>query len=336
MINQIILISLAVLLVLLAGLFAGAETGMYRLSRLRLRVGIERKKFSFVILGKILHDSSALLISMLIFTNLAYYITTSIVAYILLGVLRNEHTAELFTTLLIAPVLFVFSELIPKNLFFYRADSIMPFVSPILLPFHKVFTWCGVVPLLKFVSRSFGRPVSSPFASKTVIFAVRQPHIRAVLHETREEGLFSHVQSDIMSRMVSLSNVDIGSVMTPIDRVQSVSADSDSTALLNVLEKSAFTRLPVYEHSPANIFGFINIYDCLNRPEPLADLRKLVKPIRKLPETTIITEAINVMQAENQKIVLVTRTTGLGRERPVGIVTMKDLVEELLGELTEW
>jgi CBS domain containing-hemolysin-like protein len=325
-----------VFLVVLAGLFAGAETGIYQLSRLRLRLGIEEKRLSFVMLGRSLRDSPGLLISMLAGTNLSYYLATSIVTFFLLGKVRGEHTAELFTTVITAPVLFVFSELIPKNIFFYRADSVMPRIGPVLFAFHKLFTWCGIVPLLKFVSRIFGRVTGLPALSETAVAAVRQPHIKAIFQATREESFLSPVQTDIIKRVANISHLGIKSVMTPINKVQMVELNSDRPALLNKLKKYAFTRLPVYEGSPANIVGFINIYDCLTSPERFSDLHNFVKPIRKLGADTIVTEAIKIMQSENRKIVLVVRTGHAGRDRPIGIVTMKDLVEELLGELTEW
>ncbi|MHC4213422.1 MAG: DUF21 domain-containing protein, partial [Planctomycetota bacterium] len=149
MAHKIIMIIIAVLAVALGGLFSGAETGMYQLSRLRLRLGIERKKIRYVVLGKAMRDSNALLLSMLTGTNLANYIVTSIVTMMLLSILSNDHTAELFATLITAPTLFVFSELIPKNVFFYRADSLMPFFAPVIYAFHRLFTFCGVVPMLK-------------------------------------------------------------------------------------------------------------------------------------------------------------------------------------------
>jgi CBS domain containing-hemolysin-like protein len=204
MIKSIILILVIVFSVIFAGLFAGAETGIYQLSRLRLRLGIEKKRLSFIILGKSLRDSSALLISMLIGTNLAYYLTTSIVTFLLLSKLQAEHTAELFATLITAPLLFVFSELIPKNIFFYRSDILMPCVAPILFSFKTLLTWCGMVPVLKFVSRIFARLTGSPRPSETAITAVRQSHIRTVLRETREEGFLSPVQTDIMNHLASI------------------------------------------------------------------------------------------------------------------------------------
>ena len=336
MVNSTVLILVAVFGVVLSGLFAGAETGMYQLSRLRLRLGIEKRRLSSVILGKCVRDRSALLLSVLIGNNLTHYFVTSIVTYMLLSKVRVAHTAELFAAFITVPVLFVFGELIPKNIFFYRADYLMSLVAPLLLIFHKLFSWCGAVPLLKFMSGIFAKLAGSAAPLETVTTVVQRPHIRAIVAETREEGILSSVQTDIINRLVSISNTPIGAVMTPINKVEMVDASSDNSALLDKLKKCAFTRLPVADQRPANIVGFINIYEALSSPEQFTELRNFIKPIRKLTGNTTVIDAINIMQRENQKIVLVTRTGRGGRERPIGIVTMKDLVEELLGELAEW
>ncbi|MHC4424227.1 MAG: CNNM domain-containing protein [Planctomycetota bacterium] len=346
MVNSIILILAVVLFVILGGLFAGAETGLYQLSRLRLRLGIEKKRLSFVVLGKVMGDSSGLLLSMLIGTNLAHYLATSIVTYLLLSRVEAEHIAELFAMLLTAPTLFVFSELIPKNIFFYRADSLMPCFAAVLFAVHKFFTWSGVVPLLKFILRVFARAAGAPVSAETVIPDVRPSHIKAIFRETREEGFLSPVQAEIIDRVVSIPNITIRSVMTPINKVemaeQSINKvemaeqSTDKLALLDKLKKSAFTRLLVYDRWRVNIVGFVNIYEVLGSGQEFTDLRNFTKPIRRLSSELTVSDAISIMQKENQKIVLVTRVGHLGRERQIGIVTMKDLVEELLGELAEW
>ncbi len=336
MTNSIILILVIVLSVAAAGLFAGAETGMYRLSRLRLRLGVEKKRLSFILLSRIMHDSPALLFSMLIGTNLAEYLATSIVTIFLLNRLQSEHSAELLAMFLAAPLLFVFSELIPKKIFFYRADTLMPRLSPVLFGFHKLFSWSGVVWLLKGLSGVLARLTGSPVSSKTAMSAAQQSHIRAILQDTREESFLSPVQTDIIGRLVDISNVSIRVVMTPIGKTWTVDVSSDRSVLLEKLKKCSFTRLPVVDRRSAGVVGFINIYDCLSWPGQLTDLYRFVKPIRKLDANTTVIDAINVMQSEKQKIVLVTRAGHAGREKPVGIVTMKDLVEELIGELAEW
>ena len=325
MIANIILISLIVFSVILAGLFAGAETGIYQLSRLRLRLGIEKKRLSFVILGKALRNRAALLLSTLLGNNLAHCVATSIVTYMLLRYLEAEHTAQLLATFITVPTLFVFAELVPKSVFYYRSDSLMPRISPVLFVFDRLFTFCGAVPLLRVLSGFFARLTGSASPSAAVITAVHHP-VRAIVQEMREEGLFSGVQTDIMDRLTEISHLSINSVMTPISRVEKVDLNSDRPTLLEKLKRYPFTRLLVYEGQPANIVGFINIYDSLSSAGQFTDLRGLLKPIRRLVADTSVIDAMNVMQSENQKIVLVTQIGPAGREKPVGIITIRDLL----------
>lgn len=333
---MVLLILAAVVMVVLAGLFAGAETGVYQLSRVRLRLGIEKRRLLFVLLGKVMRDSAALLLSLLIGTNLAHYLATSVVTYIFLTKIGGEHTAEVFATACTAPILFVFSELIPKNIFFYRADFLMPYVAPLLLVSHTFFSWCGAVPLLKGMSSLFGRVTTSHVSAQTIATAAQRYHIRSVFHDTHEEGILSSVQVNIVDRLVGISHVRIRSIMTPINRVQMVDSTADKTALLAKLKEHEFTRLLVYEHRPANVVGFINIYEVLSAPDSFSDLRSFVKPIGKLGANTAVIDAINTMRTQRQEIILVVRQSPTGRERAIGIVTMKDLAEELLGELAQW
>jgi CBS domain containing-hemolysin-like protein len=338
MANSIALILTVTFLVALGGLFSGSETGLYQLSRLRLRLGVEKKRLPFVILGRCLRDSSGLLLSLLIGNNLVNYLATSLVTGAFLSQLgaEYEHRAEVLATLLMVPILFVFSELIPKNLFFYLADVLMPYFSPFFYTFHRILSLSGIIPLLKFIARIFASLAGLAASSKTVMTSTQRHKVQAILQDTHEEGILSSVQSDMISRLVSISHIHIRTVMIPLGNVRTVDVDSDRATLLNKLKKSAFTRLPVTENRPTNVIGFIDIYDALSSSEQFDNLKKYVEPIRKIDADTNVTDAINIMQKENQKIVLVTRGGRIGKERAVGIVTMKDLVEELLGELAEW
>lgn len=329
-------ILLIVLFVIAGGSFSGAETGMYQLSRLRLRLGVEKKRLLFVMLGRCLHDSSGLLLTMLIGTNLANYFFTSIVTGMFLAEVGNEHKAEVLATLVTVPVLFIFAELIPKNIFLYRSDVLMPYLSPLLYALRKLLSFCGVLPLLKLVSSFFTRLAGPAASSRTVITSAQRHKIQAILRDTHEEGILSPVQSDIVNRLITISHIHLRSVMIPINKTELVDVNADDSALRGKLEKSAYTRLPVYSVDTSNIVGFVNIYEALSSSQEFANLDAFLKPIRRIDADTAVTDAINIMQRENEKIVLVTKSGRLGRERPVGIATMKDLVEELLGELAEW
>jgi len=330
------LILIAVFFVLLSGLFSGAETGMYRLSRIRLRLGIEKNLLPYVILGRCLHDSSGLLISILAGTNLANYLATSIITYMFLCKLGTEHTAELAATIIMSPVLFIFAELIPKSLFFYRADTLMPPVAPVMFIFHKFLTYSGMVVLFKKLSQTFTHLAGMKMPSQIRPGVFKEHQITAILNDTQQEDILSSVQINIISRLAVISSMRIRRVMVPIGRVRMIEQNSGREILLKKLQQSAFTRFLVYSQVRTNIVGFINIYDCLCSTEKYSDLSGFTKPVRRLSAETSVYDTITIMQREKHKIVLVVKPVATEREKPVGIVTMKDLVEELLGELAQW
>jgi len=301
-----------------------------------LRLGVENNQISYKLLNRCVHDGTGLLLSILIGNNLTHFISTSIITYILTKVLGTGHFTEIFATLVTVPILFVFAESIPKNLFFYRSDFLMPYMAPFLYVFHRILKLCGAVRILKFISSFFARLAGSSTTSKTVISSAQRHAVQAILQDTHEEGILSSIQTDIINRLVKVSNVHIKSVMIPIEKVQTADLNSNNAALLNILKEHSFTRFPVIDTNMGDFTGFINIYEALSSSQQFSNLENFIKPIRKIDCETTVTDAINFMQDHKQKILLVTKSFRAGKERPAGIVTMKDLVEELLGELAEW
>jgi len=328
-------ILVALLLVLLAGLFEGAETGVYRLSRLRLRLGVERRQWLSTLLARVMEDSTGLLLSLLIGTTLSHYVATSIITGMFLNLVTSEQAAEFYATVVMTPLLFVFSQLIPKNVFLYWADAFTSLVSPLLYVNYQILRWSGVVPLLRWMSTLFARLIGAHIPDQVMITSSRGREIRALVRDTQEEGLLSRVQMEMVDRIVNIPSLRLSTVMVPLERVESVNTRSDRAALLAKLSQQALTRLLVWRDTPDNIIGFIDIYDALGSDAPYESLEDFVRPLRRLDADTPVMDAIDMMRREEQKIVLVTRLRAK-REVPAGIVTMKDLVEELVGELTEW
>lgn len=333
MINLIYII-VFLIAVLLAGLFAGAETGVYQLSRLRLRVGIEQKKLSFVLLGKSIKDGAGLLISLLLGANLANYIATMSMTYLILRQVHEEKLAVILTTVISTPVFFVFSELIPKNLFYYRANDLTAAVGPVIYGFDLLARWCGVTPVIKLLGRLYSHTGRSHAAMRSTALTTNLRHFDAILLETHEEGVLSHIQTDMMSRLGHVSQLQVPAVMTPITRIRSVDINSSKKQLLETCRQYPYTRYPVCKQRHGNLTGLIDIYQCLTEDKDYKNLDEFVQPLSHISANTKVMEAIDLMQKEKQKMLAVVRD-GHG-QKVMGIVTMKDLVEELLGELAEW
>jgi len=332
--HRLLGILLAFAMILLAGLYEGAETGVYRLSRLRLRLGAEQGRWSAILLARAMRDSTGFLLSLLIGTNLAQYVATSLITGMFLDVV-SERAAEFYTTLVLAPLLFIFAQLIPKNVFLHRADLLTSSLAPLLYVSYRVFTWSQVVPLLKLLSNAFARLIGSSVSTRPVTVSGPRHPVRAILRDTQEEGLLSGVQAEMIDRIANIPGVRLSTVMVPLHQVRTLGIGADRAALLGEVAKHAATRLPVWRNDPAEIVGFINVYEVLCSGEEFHGLEKFLLPIRSLDADTSMTDAINIMRRDHLGIVLVTRRRGR-REVPLGIATMKDLVEELLGELSEW
>ena len=322
--------------VFLTGLFAGAETGIYQVSKLRLRLGIQKKRFSSIILGKALQDTPGLLTSTLVGTNLSIYAVTIAVTYIILKKTQLEHSAEFIAMIVTAPVLFIFSELIPKSLFFYHSDTIMLRIAPLLFGFYKFLSWCGIISIFKYLSWIMAKLTHTPIPTKGIINAVHRHETVAFFKDIHEEYFLSTVQTDIANRLLLVSNTTINGVMTPLKKTQLVSVNSNRRMVLDIVKKCEYTHLPVYKTVQSNIIGFINVYDVLCSKKIIIGLYDFLKPIEKISQNTLVTNAMEVMQAKKEKIALVVRVTHEKHEIPVGIITMKDLVEELFGELGSW
>ena len=321
---------------LLTGLFAGAETGMYQLRRIRLRLAVEKKQNLALLLARTLRDGPGLLVSMLIGTNIAVHVATSTVTMQLAQGAKTEHAAEWMATLITTPVLFVSSELIPKNLFLFRADTLMPMVSPVLFGVQEVLRWCGAIRLLQVVSKFFARLTGTPSPSKRALESLHRHEIAAILKDTQEEGFLTGVQTGIMNRLAIASTVPVKAVMTRFQQAQKVEVNGNRDSLRSVLEHHNFTRILVYRDKPERILGFVNVYEAMESGASFDSVEPFLNSLESIDADTPVTDAIDRMQRDKLKILLVTHTQRHKSDRPVGIITMKDLAEELLGELAVW
>ncbi len=327
-------IGLCFLLLFCAGYFAGSETGIYRVSRFRIRLGMQQRRPFYSLLTDLLQDGHGTILSTLIGTNVFCYLATSLITYILLGLVANPHTAEFVATLIMAPILFIYVDIIPKSIFYYRADILMPLLSPLLWVFHVLLTGSGIIALLKWISQWLNRLLGSSADTTTAISITGRHEIRQIIHESREEGFLSTIQRDILHRMVDSQDIHLDPLLIPLDRVEALNITSDRTAVYDVLQRSPFTRIPVFEQTRDKIIGFVCPIDILVHPEVFSDLRPFLQEIGRLPNNISILEAMDRMTKRKDRIAYVWdgKKSAKSDLPAIGIITLKDLIEELIGD----
>jgi CBS domain containing-hemolysin-like protein len=329
MILNLLMFCIIVLLVILSAFFSGSETGFYRLSRFRLRLGVEQNRPFYATLFRLVRDGQSLVMSILVGNNLVNYLLTSIVTVLLFGRLRDQGMGVLYTTLLVTPVLFVFGEMIPKILFYHWADYLIPRLTWLLWFTHKAFTLTGAVGALQWVSDRLSRLFRLGADTAAAVDATQRHQVSQIIHETREEGLLSHVQREMIERLLKIPNVPVQKVMTPFGKAKKVSVQTSRQALLGHLAESSFARQPVCALD-GTVLGYIAIFEVLGGEQDFADLQGYVRPMIKLEPTHSAIDAINLLCRKREKIALVQSAQS---KQPLGIITLTDLVEELTGEL---
>lgn len=332
MVQLILQLGLIVLLILVGAFFAGSETGVYRLSRFRLRIGVEQGKSAFKVLSSLLRDGQGLMLSLLLGNNLTNYFITYLVTLLIYKHADDHHWAEVYATAVLTPVLFIFAEVIPKNLYYYRADILMPLLVWFNLIFHRIFTFSGAIAVLKGISKALTFVLRLDVDTAKAVDATQRHQVHQIIHETQEEGLLSESQKDMMSRLIDIPGIAVASVMIKLKDVEMVSVRTDHAALLEHLKHTTHTRQLVYEADRNTIVGFIRIYDALGLDETFSDLRHAMSELIEIDRKNSVLEAINRLRNHPAKIALVVEQTKHAK-KPVGIVTISDLIEEMTGEL---
>lgn len=318
-------------LIVLSGYFSGSETGFYRLSRFRLRLGVEQNRPFYATLFELVREGQATIMTILVGNNLVNYILTSLVAVMLYSRLSDQRLAEVYTTAILSPVLFVFGEMIPKILFYHWADILIPRSSWFLWSVHKALTKSRIIATLSWFSDRLARLFRLETNTAAAVDATQRHQVFQIIHETREEGLLSDVQRDMITRLLHIPNVPLQTLMVPFEKVETVAVNSSRRELLEHLAVTSHTRQPAC-NPDGGIVGYVPIYDVLGSEADFADLRAFVRPIITLEPTCSAIDAMNALCRQREKIALIQSSQS---KRPLGIIALTDLVEELTGELAE-
>ncbi len=324
-----------VVFVAIFGLFSGSEIGLYCVNQTRLRLAVHRGKPEAVRLQALFADRAGLLFTTLLAQNLANYLAPVCLTIAFLETLATdtaevrERRAELYTTIILTPVVFVFGEVVPKNLFQRSADQLMHRISGLLRVTHVLFQMTGLVWLQRRISEFMISRLNRTPTSGSALHT--RLDIYQMLREGAAEGALSLTQSAILERVHRLESVQVRTVMVPWNQVQMLPADATREQIESLIRQARHSRLPVYRDDRRNIVGVVHIIDVLTSPagKPLGDMMR--RPI-ELDADIPVRDALLTLQRECRRMAIVIDPRG----RCLGILTVKDLVEEIIGELAAW
>ena len=203
-------------------------------------------------------------------------------------------------------------------------------VAP-FVPFVRLFVWIvwPIQAILEFnvsVLHLSEEETSEPIAE--------QQAIEAFVDAATEEGIIEQDEARLIEQVVEFGDKRVRDVMTPRPDVIAIRAAATLEELRDLVVETKFSRLPVYEKTLDDIVGIAMARDMLEVPDRDAarrTVRELMRPALFVPETKFGSELLKEMQRKNQQMAIVIDEYGL----MAGVVTIEDLVEEIVGEIGE-
>lgn len=223
----------------------------------------------------------------------------------------------------------IFGELVPKSIALMHPEKIglrtarsIDIFSKILYLFVKLLTFSTSI-----VLSPFGR---KPFTDRAYI---TEEEVRILIKEGGKYGVFEPVEEKILQHVFEFTDMSAKEVMVPITQIVAIQIDKTPEEIKKIIEEEQFSRYPVYGKDLQDIRGVLHAKDfftLLNIPGQV-DIRKIIKPPFFIPETMKLSLLLNEMQKRRTHMaMLVDEYGGIS-----GLVTIEDLLEELVGEIRD-
>ncbi len=320
MIESIPLLVVIVSLLFLSGFFSGAETSLFSLNKIERRRIVEKHPFIGKTVNNLLDRPRRTLITILIgnmaMNTLAIVIVThGAVQYF--GGIGVSFTVAVFTGILL-----LFGEIMPK-VFAIRNNILIAELSAVTLDmFAKLI----------FPFRFIVRKISDFVLSFLVHSAhhkadlISEDELKALVKIGEEEGVLKKEEVRMITRLINLGERTVKQIMTPSTDFVAFNIEEGSEALAELIRKSHFNYIPVYENSIDNLLGVISTQEFMLSSEP--DIRKLIHVPDYIPETKRIDDLLTEFRFKEKRFAICVDEYG----GVSGLVTFDDILEEVFGE----
>jgi CBS domain containing-hemolysin-like protein len=305
--------------------FSAAEMAFIAANRLRLRhLAEEGSTTAAQYLEGFRHPERSLSTAMMGVT-IAHIIAASVATWALLD--RFGHAAPFVVTLLLTPVMLVFGEIIPKAV-------AREWATTLILRLYRPLTWASVL-LAPFVALAHAivSAVLRPFGAghaDTRQFVSRE-ELKALLQLEPGEADVTTQEAEMIDKIFDLGDTTVREVMVPLVEVAMLPEDAPPEEAIRLIQQRGFSRIPMYRERDTHVVGVVAAMDLLSRGAEVGTLAELMRQPYFVPETKRIDDLLREMQRHRIHLAIVVDEYG----GSTGIVTLEDIVEEIVGEIQD-
>ncbi|MCL2647685.1 MAG: CNNM domain-containing protein [Phycisphaerales bacterium] len=318
--------------------YAGTEIGIFSLSKIRLRLRVAKQDANALQLNEWLRNPTYALEGLLISQNLMSFIFTLAVTNVLALQGFSETARALISIAIVTPMALVLGDIMPKDLFYVHANSWMYCMAPLVKWQFRVITVVPLLPIVHVLARWSTRVMGSEFAGKRVAVVGPRAEILTLFQESAATGMLTGTQQDLVQRALRLARISVKEVMIPWNRVVGVPSVISREGFRALVKRYNVSRLPVLGRSTTEVLGIVDVMETLAPATKgtggggAFKLSAHLHPVMTLIAEQNVRSATTLMQRARQTIAVVVDL----QNRAIGLVTMKDLIEELVGDLESW
>jgi Mg2+/Co2+ transporter CorB len=315
------------LLILLSAFFSSSETALTAVSEARIHeLALQGNKRANTI-EKILAKKEKMISTILIGNNLVN-IVVSVYATSFAISFFGEFDL-IFVTILLTIFLVIFAEVMPKTYAFSNADKLALAVAPVINFFIFILTPAT------FITEMLAKIVSKP---KIKDEDAKTEELRGMIRLHAGNESRGKERSKMMSSMLDMDEVTIEAVMTHRGGVTMIDIAEEPEEAFKIIGESPYTRIPIYSGTPDNIIGILHakeLFRTLRRRNfkdiSSVKLSELMSQPYFAPETTLLLDQLEVFKTRREHFAVVVDEYGDFR----GIVTLEDIIEEIVGEIDD-
>jgi putative hemolysin len=312
--------------------FAGSETAFMTLNRPRLKFKADSGDKQAAAIKRIVNKPDRLLGVILLGNTVANIAAASLFAFIVAAYAPKEHvdTVGFVGSIVLALVVLVFCELTPKIIAATHPEQT---TRKVLLPVRfSIWLLSPISRLAAWIANQTVRIVGIPPKASPFAIGPSEDEIRAMIAGSSESSMPAD-KREMLHNIFEIGTTQVREIMIPRGEVTAVGIDDPIPEILDVVNKTNYSRIPVYRGDFDNPLGILYVKDLLpyiQRSEDI-NLHSLIRPVRFIPDSARLDAVLRQLQSMRLHMAVVVDEFG-GIE---GIITLEDLLEEIVGEIRD-
>jgi putative hemolysin len=310
---------------LVTALFSAAEMSFIAANRLRLRHLAEAGNRNATRYLEAFKQPERLLSTAMMGSTIAHIAASSVATWALMPAVGPA--AALVVTLLLTPLMLIFGEVIPKAVAREWATALILRLFPVIEAASKV-----LAPLSVSANALVGGALSL-FGHRRITARafVSREELKLLLQMEPEEADVTLSEAEMIDKIFDLGETTVRAVMVPMVEVAALPETASPDECVRLIAERGFSRIPIYADRIFNVVGVVTAMDLLRQGRAAGNARTLMRPVTYVPETKRIDDLLREMQKARVQLVVVVDEYGAA----VGIVTVEDIVEEVVGEIRD-